>query len=243
VSFFALKNLRSANVPRLRLLHNSALVSCRGGPLTRSTRTLVATTPLSGGIQPTSLLTTGKGKFFYADDAGSIAIWVLFARIPIWSVVRSIAADPYSAKPAMNILIVDDTALVRLILKRNLMALGVREEEIFQAEDGEKGLACFKTFGCRGIVTDLRMPVMDGVTFVQEVRKLDSQVPIIMLTSANEREEVMAAVESGVTDYLIKPPTAAAMQKKLLKMLAQIEASRVDPANAVAAAVNGQVLR
>ncbi len=142
----------------------------------------------------------------------------------------------------MNILIVDDTALVRLILKRNLMALGVREEEIFQAEDGEKGLACFKAFGCCGIVTDLRMPVMDGVTFVQEVRKLDSQVPIIMLTSANEREEVMAAVESGVTDYLIKPPTAAAMQKKLVKMLAQIEASRIDPANAVATAVNGRVL-
>ena len=129
----------------------------------------------------------------------------------------------------MNILIVDDTPLTRVILKRTLMALGVREEEIFQAGNGEKGLACFEAFCCRGVITDWRMPVMDGLTFVKELRKRDSQAPIIMLTAANDRADVVTAIEAGVNDYLIKPFTAEDMRKKLLKMLSKIKASEAQP--------------
>jgi two-component system chemotaxis response regulator CheY len=125
--------------------------------------------------------------------------------------------------PAMNVLIVDDTAMVRVLVKRNLIALGLRAEEILEAEDGEKGLARFKTFQCRGIITDMRMPVMDGLEFVKEVRKLDCEVPIVMLTSANDREDVVAAIESGVNDYLIKPFAPGDIKKKLRKMLAQMQ--------------------
>ena len=129
----------------------------------------------------------------------------------------------------MNILIVDDTAMVRIMLERNLMTLGVPEEEIFQAENGEKGLERFTTFHCRAIITDMRMPVMDGLAFVKAVRKLDAKVPIIMLTSASERGDVVAAVESGVNDYLLKPFAAGDMGKKLLKMLSQMKEDSIAP--------------
>jgi two-component system, chemotaxis family, chemotaxis protein CheY len=126
----------------------------------------------------------------------------------------------------MNVLIVDDSAMTRVILKRNLISVGVREEQIFEAENGEQGLARFETFHCRAVITDWRMPVMDGLTFVKELRKRDSEVPIIMLTAANERGDVVAAIESGVTDYLIKPFAAADMRKKLLTMLARMQANK-----------------
>jgi two-component system chemotaxis response regulator CheY len=123
----------------------------------------------------------------------------------------------------MNVLVVDDTAMIRVIVRRNLIALGVREDNIFLAKDGEDGLALFTTFHCRGIITDLRMPVMDGLTFVEEIRKRDAQVPIIMLTSANGREDFQAAIESGVNDYLIKPFTSADIKIKLRKMLSRMK--------------------
>ncbi len=129
----------------------------------------------------------------------------------------------------MKVLIVDDSAMIRVMLKRNLMAIGVHEEEIVQAEDGEKGLLRFTTCHCRAIITDMRMPVMDGLAFVSEIRKLDAKVPIMMLTSANERGDVVAAVESGVNDYLLKPFTAGDLRKKLLKLLSQVIPSEAQP--------------
>jgi two-component system, chemotaxis family, chemotaxis protein CheY len=119
----------------------------------------------------------------------------------------------------MSVLIVDDSVIIRVILERNLIGLGVPEHEIYQAENGEKGLARFVSFRCDGIVTDLRMPVMDGLTFVREVRKLNATVPIVAVTSANDRENVVAAIESGVNDYLIKPFAAGDVRKKLQRLL------------------------
>ena len=58
---------------------------------------------------------------------------------------------------------------------------------------------------------------MDGLTFVQEVRKRDLQVPIVMVTCANGEEQVLAAVDSGVNDYLIKPFPPAEVRKKALR--------------------------
>ncbi len=119
----------------------------------------------------------------------------------------------------MSVLIVDDSTMIRVILKRNLIAIGVPEQEIYQAENGEKALARFLSFQCDGIVTDLRMPVMDGLTFVREVRKRNASVPIIAISSANDRENVMAAIESGVNDYLIKPFAVDDIRKKLQRLV------------------------
>jgi CheY-like chemotaxis protein len=119
----------------------------------------------------------------------------------------------------MSILIVDDWAMTRVILKRNCLAIGVREHEIYQAENGEKALACFVNFRCDAIITDLRMPVMDGLTLVREIRKLNAHVPIVAVTAANDRENVLAAIESGVNDYLIKPFATDDVRQKLQRLL------------------------
>ena len=143
-----------------------------------------------------------------------------------YSGVTDVAA---ARNPRMNVLIVDDSAMTRVLLKRNLVAVGVREHEIIEAENGEKGLARFENFECRAVITDWRMPVMDGLEFVKELRKRNTQIPIIMLTAANERADVVAAIESGITDYLIKPFSPADMRKKLQTMLARAKASDAQP--------------
>lgn len=127
----------------------------------------------------------------------------------------------------MSVLIVDDSAMVRVILKRNFMSLGVPEHEIYQAENGEKGLARFTSLPCDSIVTDLHMPVMDGLTFVREIRKLNATVPIVAVSSANDRENVTAAIQAGVNDYLIKPFAAGDVRKKLQKLLQRANSQTV----------------
>src|ERR1700722_15467772 len=102
----------------------------------------------------------------------------------------------------MKVLIVDDTTLVRVVLRRWCLALGLRNEDIVEAENGQTALNRFVTCLPDAVITDWSMPIMDGLTLVKEIRKRDSRVPIIMVTSQAEREHVIAAIEAGANDYL-----------------------------------------
>jgi two-component system chemotaxis response regulator CheY len=120
----------------------------------------------------------------------------------------------------MKVLIVDDTTLVRVVLRRWCLALGLRNEDIVEAENGQTALNRFVTCLPDAVITDWSMPVMDGLTLVKEIRKRDSRVPIIMVTSQAEREHVIAAIEAGANDYLVKPFSPAEIKKKLLALVA-----------------------
>ena len=54
------------------------------------------------------------------------------------------------------------------------------------------------------VFTDWNMPVMDGLTFVKELRK-SSKIPVVMITTEGGQKEVLEAMKSGVTDYIVKP--------------------------------------
>ena len=64
------------------------------------------------------------------------------------------------------------------------------------------------------IFTDWNMPVMDGLTFVIELRKT-SKVPIVMVTTEGGQKEVLEAMKSGVNDYIVKPFTPSVLISKL----------------------------
>lgn len=125
----------------------------------------------------------------------------------------------------MNVLIVDDSAMLRVMLKRILIQLGVRDHQIYEAENGQTGLERLSTFHCEAIITDWRMPVMDCLAFVKQVRQSSPQIPIVMITAANERDQVVEAVKSGVNDYLVKPFNPADARKKLTNLLRRAQQS------------------
>ena len=86
-----------------------------------------------------------------------------------------------------NILTVDDSASIRLTTKVTLTNAGYT---ITEAVNGAEGLATAQTAQFDLIVTDLNMPVMDGLTMIEELRKLPSQagVPIIFLTTESDAD-------------------------------------------------------
>ena len=67
------------------------------------------------------------------------------------------------------------------------------------------------------VLTDWNMPGKNGLEVVAEIRAMDADVPIIMVTTEAEKGRVMQAIQAGVSDYLVKPFTADTLREKLEK--------------------------
>ena len=117
----------------------------------------------------------------------------------------------------MKILLVDDSGMMRVLQKRCLLKLGVAPDDIVEAENGQVALDAFASETFDIIMTDQNMPVMDGLTFVKEVRTTNKDIPIVMITTDSERSRVIVAIEAGVSDYLVKPFTPDDLRTKVRK--------------------------
>lgn len=103
-----------------------------------------------------------------------------------------------------KILIIDDSPSMRAILKDMLEAEGYQVEE---AADGHHGLKMVQSIKVDLIITDLSMPVMDGIQFVREAKKLPlcKFVPIVVLTSEGDSKKLDEAKQAGASTWLSKP--------------------------------------
>jgi two-component system, chemotaxis family, chemotaxis protein CheY len=122
----------------------------------------------------------------------------------------------------MKILIVDDFATMRRIVKNLLRQLGF--ENIEEAEDGKQAFSKLKEIKYNLIISDWNMPNMSGIELLRNVRsdlELKS-LPFLMVTAESEREKVIEAVKSGVNNYIIKPFTVEILKEKMEKIFERI---------------------
>ena len=103
----------------------------------------------------------------------------------------------------MKVLLVDDSGTMRTIQKRCLTKLGI--VDVVEAEDGRQALEFFDKGNYNGVLSDWNMPVMDGLALLKEIRQRNQTIPVIMITTEAERARVVAAIQAGVSDYLVKP--------------------------------------
>jgi two-component system chemotaxis response regulator CheY len=103
-----------------------------------------------------------------------------------------------------TILSVDDSASVRQMVKLTLTGAGY---QIIQANDGSEGLAMAKASQVDMVMTDLNMPVMNGLALIRELRKLPSYkgVPILFLTTESDAQIKAEAKAAGATGWITKP--------------------------------------
>ena len=122
----------------------------------------------------------------------------------------------------LRLLVIDDNAYMRRIVRMLLQGLGVREVQ--EAEDGASGLEAFTYFGPDIVLLDWMMPIFDGREFTQMIRQQSANanpyVSIIMLTAHSEMKHVMAARDAGVTEFLAKPISAKALYGRILNAVA-----------------------
>ncbi|MFI4874455.1 MAG: response regulator [Blastopirellula sp. JB062] len=114
-----------------------------------------------------------------------------------------------------RVLVADDSSTMRKIILRSLQAVGVPEAA--EAADGDEALKVFKPGDFDLVLTDWNMPGKNGLEVVQEIRKIDKDVKIMMVTTEAEKSRVLEAIQAGVSDYLVKPFTADTLREKLEK--------------------------
>lgn len=129
-------------------------------------------------------------------------------------------------KPNMKILIVDDFPTMRRIVKTLLKQNGY--QNFVEAEDGA---IAYRTLqqqpDIEFIVSDWNMPNMTGLEFLKTVRADPKfkHLPFLMVTAEAEKENIIEAVKSGVSNYVVKPFTGATLKEKMAKVFQTVGAA------------------
>jgi len=118
----------------------------------------------------------------------------------------------------MRILVVDDSSTMRRIVKTALKDIGLRN--VITADDGDAAWEVVQRESIDLILSDHKMPNMSGEEFLALVRGNEEYkcIPFIMITAESFRENVLAAVKLGVSNYIVKPFSTDQLRDKIEKV-------------------------
>jgi two-component system chemotaxis response regulator CheY len=122
----------------------------------------------------------------------------------------------------VQVLIVDDSSVMRKIVERSLRQAGIEIEKVFEAGNGAEALAVLSTTKVDIILCDINMPVMDGLEFVKQLSGVENAkgVPVVMITTEGSEGHVVQALSAGARGYLRKPFTADQVKEHIVPVLA-----------------------
>lgn len=109
-------------------------------------------------------------------------------------------APARSARP--RVLVVDDEASIRDLLSKTL---ALAEYDVDVSPDGRSALECMRMYRYDLLIADLKMPGMDGLAVIREVKRYNSDLPVIIITGFSTESSAIEAVNLGVNGYLTKP--------------------------------------
>lgn len=130
-----------------------------------------------------------------------IDAWLERHRAPRQSDVAA-PADKTPRKTRPRILVVDDEASIREVLSKTL---ALAEYDVDVANDGQSALERLRAAEYDLLITDLKMPGVDGLTVIREVRRSNPGMPIIIVTGYSTESSAIEAINLGVSGYLTKP--------------------------------------
>lgn len=121
----------------------------------------------------------------------------------------------------MKILVVDDFQTMRRIVINLLKQLGF--SNVAEASDGKIALDKVMSDNFDLIISDWNMPNMSGLEFLKHLRADENKkkIPFIMVTAEGKKENVIAAVHAGVSNYIVKPFNAATLREKMAKVIGE----------------------
>lgn len=115
-----------------------------------------------------------------------------------------------------KILIVDDSRTSRKILRTILESAG--HEVIGEAVDGVDGVNKFQELSPEITTLDITMPNMDGLEALKEIKKINANAKIIMVTAAGQQSKMVEAIKSGASEFVTKPFEADEITGLIAKM-------------------------
>lgn len=120
--------------------------------------------------------------------------------------------------PEMRVLIVDDFATMRRIVRNILRQIGLNN--VVEADDGTTAWDVLNRDKIDFIVSDWNMPKMTGIELLRKVRSSEqfADIPFLMVTAEAQQENIIEAVQAKVSNYIVKPFTADTMKQKIDKI-------------------------
>jgi len=121
----------------------------------------------------------------------------------------------------LKVLIVDDSSVMRKIVERALRQAGLELAEVAEASNGAEALAEVAKGVPDMILSDINMPVMDGLEFLKNLATLESAkgVPVIMITTEGSEARVVEALSAGAKGYLRKPFSPEQVKERVTPLL------------------------
>lgn len=115
----------------------------------------------------------------------------------------------------MKFLVVDDSPTMRRIVCNALREIGY--DEIDEAEDGSDAAETLEAAPPDFVITDWNMPNMNGLDLTKHIRNHEqhAHLPILMVTTRGMKEDVVAAMQAKVNNYVVKPFTPEVLNKKI----------------------------
>ncbi len=108
---------------------------------------------------------------------------------------------------AFNILVIDDSATIRSVIKRTLKMAQVPINNLFEAGNGQEGLDIINDNWIDLVFTDINMPVMDGIEFIRILneKNLIKELPVVVISTEGSSTRIEELLEMGIKSYLHKP--------------------------------------
>ena len=122
-----------------------------------------------------------------------------------------------------NLLIVDDEELIRQGLKARIRYFGLSIDDVYEASSGIEALEIIKEHPVNIVITDIRMPDMDGLTFIKEAKNFRKHMQFIVLSGYAEFSYAEEAIRLGVKVYLLKPISNEELKNTLIKIFKEME--------------------
>jgi two-component system, chemotaxis family, chemotaxis protein CheY len=118
---------------------------------------------------------------------------------------------------AYRILIVDDAAFMRMMIKDILTKNGY--QVVGEASDGAQAIEKYRETAPDLVTMDITMPEMDGITALKEIKKLNPNVKVIMCSAMGQQAMVIDAIQAGAKDFIVKPFQADRVLEAISKTL------------------------
>ncbi len=116
-----------------------------------------------------------------------------------------------------TLLVVDDAAFMRMRCSKLLSDNGYK---VIEAENGVQAVLKYREVRPDGVLLDITMPEMDGLTALKEIRRIDPNARVAMVTAMGQQTLVMDALKSGAKDFVLKPFQSDRVLAAVKKMLA-----------------------
>jgi len=125
----------------------------------------------------------------------------------------------------LKVLIVDDSSVMRKIVERALRQAGLELSDVLEASNGAEALAQVEKGGLDVILSDINMPVMDGLEFLKNLSKVaaGNGVPVIMISTEGSEARVVEALSAGAKGYLRKPFTPEQVKERVIPLLGVLQ--------------------